>query len=262
MTIIEGTQKDSVVAIYDSHTGAEAAVRALHHAGLDMKQLSIIGKDFQSEEHALGFYTSGDRMKFWGSRSAFWGSLWGMLFGGALFFIPGIGPLVALGPVVGWLAGALEGAALGGAAGVLAAALTSIDIPKDSVIKYELAVKAGKFVVLAHGDAAMIVHARAVLEATPVALLEAHRRQEQRAREDILNLLSDAEVAKVSTAETAASLTDGDEYLDLERLELGVRKALGKQPMSRVLPRKAVQAETWRKILTRLPATDGARIGL
>src|ERR1039457_6037090 len=77
------TQEHSVVAIYESYIGAEAALKDLQKAGLDMKRLSIIGKDFHTEEHALGFYTSGDRMKFWGVRGAFWGSLWGILFGGA-----------------------------------------------------------------------------------------------------------------------------------------------------------------------------------
>ena len=65
------TQEHSVVAIYDSHTGAEAALKDLQKAGLDMKRLSIIGKDFHTEEHALGFYTSGDRMKFWAPAGRF-----------------------------------------------------------------------------------------------------------------------------------------------------------------------------------------------
>jgi hypothetical protein len=110
----ESTQEESVVAIYDSHVGAESAIKSLQHAGLDMKRLSIVGKDFYTEEHAVGFYTPGDRMKFWGGRGAFWGSLWGMLFGGAFFFIPALGPIVAMGPLVAWIVGALEGAAVGG----------------------------------------------------------------------------------------------------------------------------------------------------
>ena len=167
-------QEHSAVAIYETHADAEAAVRALQQAGLDMKRLSIVGKDFHTEEQALGFYTSGDRMKFWGARGAFWGSLWGMLFGSAIFFIPAIGPIVAMGPLVGWIVGALEGAALGGAAGVLAAALTSIGIPDESVVKYELEVKAGKFLVLARGSADMIEHARVVLGTTGASQLTAH----------------------------------------------------------------------------------------
>jgi len=158
--------KQAIVATYESHEGAEAAVKDLQRGGLDMRRLSIVGKGFHTEEHALGFYTSGDRMKFWGGQGAFLGGLWGLLFGGAFFFIPALGPILAMGPLVGLLAGALEGAALGGTAGVLAAALASVGLPNDSVVKYELEVKAGKFLVLADGTADMIEHARAILGTT------------------------------------------------------------------------------------------------
>lgn len=243
------TQDDSIVAIYDAHTGAEAAVKALHAAGIDMKRLSIVGKDFHTEEHAIGFYTSGDRMKFWGARGALWGSLWGMLFGGAFLLVPGVGPLVVMGPLVAWFVGALEGATLGGVAGVLGAALTSAGVPKDSALKYELEVKAGKYLVLAHGDPDMIQKARAILGTTGASQLVIH----QTKRNSILNLLSNAEVARVSTAETAAHLLEGDEYIDLSQLEQGVKRAGGPpSPLGSVLPRKAVHEDTWSKIVTQL----------
>ena len=74
-------------------------------------------------------------------------------------------------------------------------------------------------------------------------------------RHGILSLLSDAEVARVSTAETAQGLSDGDEYLDLEHLDWGVQRAPGAgTPMGRVLPRKALQEGTWGKILRHLAA--------
>ena len=79
--------------------------------------MSAAAKGLHTEEHALGFYTSGDRMKFWAGQGAFFGSLWGMLLGNALFFHPAIGPVIVMGPLVAWIAGALEGAAVGGAAG-------------------------------------------------------------------------------------------------------------------------------------------------
>jgi len=172
--VMTPTKDHSIVAIYESHTQAEAAIRAIHQAGLDVKKLSIVGKDFTTEEQASGFYNAGDRMKFWGTRGAFWGSMWGLLFGTGLFFIPAIGPIVAMGPLVGWIVGALEGAAVGGAAGVLAAALSSIGIPKDSVVKYELEVKAGKYLVLARGSADEIERARGVLKTTGASQLAAH----------------------------------------------------------------------------------------
>ena len=78
-------------------------------------------------------------------------------------------------------------------------------------------------------------------------------RSENTIRENILKLLSDEELARVSTAETAAHLPDGDEYLDLEHLAHGVRRAPGRAaPMGSVLPRKAVHESTWSKILAQL----------
>jgi hypothetical protein len=72
-------------------------------------------------------------------------------------------------------------------------------------------------------------------------------------RDCILSLLSEEEVASVCTAETAERLLDGDEYLDLEQLDQGVRRAQRMPtPMARVLPRKAVHQDTWSKILMQL----------
>ena len=80
-------------------------------------------------------------------------------------------------------------------------------------------------------------------------------RTEYVTRDSVLKLLSDNELARVSTAETAARLSDGDEYIDLEQLEHGVRRAIGTTtPMARMLPRKAVHESTWTKILTHLAA--------
>jgi uncharacterized membrane protein len=168
------SQEHTIVAIYDDHAAAESAVKALQAAGMDMKHLSIVGKEVETEAQAVGFYTFGDRMKFWGTRGALWGGLWGILFGGAFFFLPVIGPIVALGPFVTALVAALEGAVVGGTAGVFAAALTSHGVSDRSVAKYELAVKTGKFMVLARGTEDMIAHARVVLNTTAPIELEAH----------------------------------------------------------------------------------------
>ena len=87
------------------------------------------------------------------------------------------------------------------------------------------------------------------------AQLKNDKRTEYATRDSILQLLSDDEVSSVSTAETAAYLSDGDEYLDLEQLDQGVQRARGTAtPMGRVLPSKAVHANTWSKILTQLAA--------
>jgi hypothetical protein len=72
-------------------------------------------------------------------------------------------------------------------------------------------------------------------------------------RDGILKLLSDEEIDRVSDAETAPRLLEGDEFVDLEQLDRGVQKADGaRPPMGHVLPRKAVLEATWSRILTQL----------
>lgn len=157
---------DLAVAVYDSHEQAEAAVRELAKAGFDMKTISILGKDYQTEESVTGYFNAGDRAKFFGKFGAFWGGLAGLLFGSAMLFVPVVGHIIILGPIAATLAGGLEGAVLGGGAGALVGALSSVGIPKNSVLRYETAIKANKFLVLIHGEADTILRARNVLTAT------------------------------------------------------------------------------------------------
>ena len=106
------TQRDpnSVVAVFGEHSAAENAIKKLKDASFNIKKLSIIGRDYHSEENVVGFYNTGERMKYWGKMGAFWGGLWGMLFGAAFLVIPGLGPVVAAGSIVAWIVSALEGA--------------------------------------------------------------------------------------------------------------------------------------------------------
>lgn len=166
--------KNAIVAVYGTHLEAEACVQELQRSGFDMKKLSIIGRDYHTDEHVVGYYNMGDRVKYWGSQGAFWGSIWGWLFGSAAFFIPGIGPLLFAGPVVGWIVGALEGAVIGGGLSALGACLFSIGIPKNSILLYETALKSGKFIVIAHGTAEETANARKIIDSTRSENTEVH----------------------------------------------------------------------------------------
>jgi hypothetical protein len=165
---------DAIVAVYDSHTEAEHAVQELQRGGFDMKKLSIVGKDYHTEEHVVGYYNAGDRMKYWGKLGAFWGGIWGLLLGAAFFFVPGLGPVLVAGPLAAWIVGALEGAVVVGGLSAIGAGLYSIGIPKDSVVRYDLALKADKFLLVGHGTAEEIARARSLLERTAPAELNVH----------------------------------------------------------------------------------------
>ena len=154
------------IAIFNTHGEAENVVKELQKSGFDMKKLSIVGKDYHTEEQVVAYYNTGDRMKYWGKLGAFWGGLWGILFGAAFFWIPGIGPLVVAGPLVSAIVGALEGAVAVGGLSALGAGLYSIGIPKDSIIKYESSVKSDKFLLVVHGSADELAKAKDILKST------------------------------------------------------------------------------------------------
>src|SRR5580704_1875428 len=168
------SEQNAVVAVYDTHVGAEEAVKQLQHSGIDMHTLSIIGKDTHTDEQVVGYYNSDDRMKRWGKMGAYWGGFWGLLFGSAFFAIPGIGPVLAAGPVVVWIVGALEGAVIVGGVSALGAGLYGMGIPKDSVIQYEMALKTDKFLLMVHGTSAEVEKAKGILKNTASANVTLH----------------------------------------------------------------------------------------
>lgn len=65
--------ENEMVAIYDTHGDAEQAIKELQKGGYDMKNLSIVGRDYDIDENVVGYYNTGDRMKEWGGNGAFWG---------------------------------------------------------------------------------------------------------------------------------------------------------------------------------------------
>ena len=97
------TDTNATIAVYDNHSAAEDAVKELQKSGFDMKKLSVVGKDYHTDEQVVGYYNAGDRMKYWGKWGAFWGGFWGLLFGAAFFWVPAIGPVL-----VWWSIGGLD----------------------------------------------------------------------------------------------------------------------------------------------------------
>jgi uncharacterized membrane protein len=173
------TKTDIAVAVYDLHTQAETAVKALQRAGFDMKKISIIGRDYETEEHVVGFLNAGDRAKVFGKLGAFWGGLMGVLFGSAMMFIPVVGHVVVLGPLAAALFGGLQGAVIVGGVSALAGALMALGIPKDSVLRYETALKANKFMLVVHGDSQEIKRAHELLKTSGLASFDLHQQQDE-----------------------------------------------------------------------------------
>jgi hypothetical protein len=169
------SKENSVVAIYAQHTDAENAINLLKKSNFDIKKLAIIGKSYHTEDDVVGYYTTGDRMKHWGKTGAFWGGLWGLLAGSAFFLIPGVGPVMVAGSAVAWIVAALESAAVVGGLSALGAGLYSKGISKGSVLKYESSIKAGKYLLIAHGMPEEAEAARRILANTSAEEVNIHQ---------------------------------------------------------------------------------------
>jgi len=171
---MENAKSESVIAVFANHNDAETAVKKLTAAGFVMKDLSIVGKGYETDEKVVGFYNMGDRVKFWGKRGAFWGGFWGLFLGGLFMTVPIVGHVVVLGYLATIVSAGIENAVLVGGLSAIGAALYSIGVPKDSVIEYETAVKSDSFLVMAHGPEAEIARAKTILGTVKPSRLDVH----------------------------------------------------------------------------------------
>ena len=85
------------------------------------------------------------------------------------------------------------------------------------------------------------------------------RRDRNLTRANILDALPEEEASRVIASESTQPLGDNDVYVDLLRLDQGVRRARGEtQPVRPVLPKKAISEKTWGTIVQHITALQGA----
>lgn len=79
---------------------------------------------------------------------------------------------------------------------------------------------------------------------------------DMRTKEEILDLLSDNEVARVANVEANGALEEGTEFVDLDHVERGVQRAdaMTRGQVHTIVSRDAVSDETWRRIEDALAA--------
>lgn len=162
--------KQTVVASYGSHNGAEEAVRQLQRSDVPMDHISIIGRDWQVREDVQGFYHPGDAIQAGAKQGAWFGGFFGLFLGMGMFVIPVAGALIVLGPLAGLIAGAISGAGLG----ALVSGLMTLGIPKDQALKYQERLEAGEFLVVVNGSAEESARAQAILQITSNTGVSAH----------------------------------------------------------------------------------------
>ncbi|MBT2679787.1 general stress protein [Bacillus sp. ISL-35] len=139
-----------LVGVYDNEQDAIQAVEDLKRQGYNTDDISVISKNDEEVDHvneATGTKTE-EGLAAGAATGGILGGLTGLLAGIGALAIPGIGPIVAAGPI----AATLTGAAVGAGAGGLAGALIGMGIPEDEAERYEGYVKEGKILVVVERD--------------------------------------------------------------------------------------------------------------
>ena len=143
----------NVIGVFDNSSQAHVAVERMVNAGIDRDQISLVTRDTEHDSNnreATTDHTSGAG-KGAGIGAAL-GGVGGLIAGIAGLAIPGIGPILAAGPIAAAIGGALGGAGLGAAAGGIIGALTDMGVPEDEARHYEDQVRQGKILVTVRAD--------------------------------------------------------------------------------------------------------------
>jgi hypothetical protein len=164
----------SVVGTFDTMAQAEGAVRKLGEGGFAIDQVSILARDLSSEREVRGYVTAGDMARDGAAAGAWIGGVFGLLAGAALIWVPGFGPLLVAGPLAASLLGGVEGAAIGAAGLGLLGGLAGWGVSREHILKYQELVKAGKFLVVAHGDHVNVARAEEIMKGTGALELTHH----------------------------------------------------------------------------------------
>ena len=148
---------------YDTYDDAAEAVKKLLEGGVLKKYISVLAKGEQEELNEFEYKKENEDIIFWGEQGAFWGSLWGLLAGGVLMWVPGFGPLVATGRIIAALAGMIGGAATLGSISALTAWLVELGMEKRLAHRFENQLEQNKILVVVHGDSDAVKMAEDIL---------------------------------------------------------------------------------------------------
>ncbi len=153
-----GQKRRIIVSVLRDKHRAQEVVEELIERDFPMDSISMLGRASSSGDDLLGisYNNVGDKMKSWGAMGAFWGGLWGLLSGAAgMFILPGLGAIVAAGPIVEAIAGVISGAAVGGgvmagaaAISELAVAIHQVGVPEEKLHHLHEAIQQGHYVVI------------------------------------------------------------------------------------------------------------------
>lgn len=142
--------KRQVVGYYNDENEAIHSIEELKLQGYSSDEISVISKERDQMDVVVeetGTYAT-DGAATGAATGGVLGGLGGVLAGIGALAIPGVGPIIAAGPIVAGITGAAAGAGVGGLAG----ALIGMGIPEEEAHQYSNHFDDGKILVLVDGD--------------------------------------------------------------------------------------------------------------
>lgn len=140
--------KTQVFCIAKSHSQAEQIVERLQASGFPSQEISILLPDTEGKHDIAHVKASKapEGATTGAATGGVAGGVIGLLAGIGALAIPGVGPLIAAGPIMA----ALSGAAIGGTAGGVVGGLIGLGIPEIEAKRYEEKIKAGNYLIAVH----------------------------------------------------------------------------------------------------------------
>ncbi|MDN4076104.1 MULTISPECIES: general stress protein [Fictibacillus] len=140
-----------VIGVFSTEEEAVSAINSLRERGYDEEDISVIAQDKEERRHIEDETgtKAGEGAAAGAATGGVLGGVGGLLAGVGALAIPGIGPIVAAGPI----AATLGGAAIGAGAGGLVGALVGMGVPEEEAEEYQNYVESGKILVLVDADA-------------------------------------------------------------------------------------------------------------
>lgn len=163
----------TVIGLFDTASEAEHVVQSLTDYGFSNNEISVVANDTRGEygrsrEVSRTNQDQGDKVAESAGAGAVGGTViggtLGLLVGAGMLTIPGIGPVLAAGPIAAALGSTALGAGIGAAAGGLVGSLVGLGVPEDEADYYAEGVRRGGTLVSVSADGARADQAYQIMQ--------------------------------------------------------------------------------------------------
>jgi uncharacterized protein (TIGR02271 family) len=187
----------NIIGVFESRREAESAVQQLISSGVNRDSISIVSRNDTEDTQDLKSYDDTSGAAKGAGIGAALGGVGGLLAGLAGLAIPGIGPILAAGPIAAALGGALGGAGLGAAAGGLIGALTDMGVPEHEARHYEDAVRQGKTLLTVRAEDASAERLASILDNCGAVDIEGDVDRDRTEERGVFGSETDSPAAKI-----------------------------------------------------------------